>query len=339
MSDRVLITGISGFLGGHVALHLLNAGYTVRGSLRNLDKADHVRTTLARAGAEVSRLEFVALDLMSDAGWRDAMVGVRYLQHVASPFHLETPKDKMELIAPAVGGTERALNAALAAEVEHVVVTSSIAAIVYGHDKSRTRPFTGSDWTNLDGPLVPPYQESKTLAEHRAWEIMAAAGRRTDLSVINPGAIMGPLLDNDPGTSASIILRMLTGDFPALPRIGCTIIDVRDVAAGHVKAMTAAEAGGKRIPFSERTLSLKAIADLLAELYPQRKIARRELPDRLIRLLAIFSRDLRSVASAELGYRRTFDTTDAEALLGRTLIPARQAIEATARSLDEQGLV
>ncbi|RYF88076.1 MAG: NAD-dependent epimerase/dehydratase family protein, partial [Caulobacteraceae bacterium] len=209
--DRVLLTGISGFLGGHVALQLLDAGYAVRGSVRSLGKADKVRATMARAGADVSRLEFVALDLLSDDGWAEAARDCRYLQHTASPFVLDIPADKMELIRPAVEGTERALHAALAAGVERIVLTSSTAAIAYGHDRSRTAPFTAADWTNLQGDHVPPYQESKTRAERRAWAIMDAAGRHDDLVTINPGGILGPLLDEDPGTSAALVSRLLDG--------------------------------------------------------------------------------------------------------------------------------
>ena len=209
MADTVLLTGVSGFLGGHVALALLNAGYQVRGSLRSLGKADHVRTTLAKAGADVSRLEFVALDLLGDQGWEAAAQGCRYLVHTASPVAARMPTDKMELIRPAVEGTERALNAALKAKVERVVLTSSMAAIAAGHDLARTTPFTAADWTNLNGRPVSAYVESKTRAERRAWELMKAAGRESDLAVINPAYIFGPLLDEDPGTSVGLIARLL----------------------------------------------------------------------------------------------------------------------------------
>ena len=332
MTDRVLLTGISGFLGGHVALQLLNAGYTVRGSLRNLGKADKVRDTLARAGADISRLEFVALDLMDDAGWREAAEGCRYVQHTASPFVLKIPDDKMELIGPAVEGTTRALNAANAAGAERIVLTSSMAAIAYGHDKARTAPFTEDDWTDLHGRGVNFYQESKTLAERRAWEIMERAGRREALAVINPSGIFGPLLDEDPGTSAILIQRLLNGSVPALPRIPITIIDVRDVAAAHVAAMTAPEAGGRRFPMAERTLSFKQVADLLAEHYPQKRIPRRQMPDWAVRLYGLFDRDVRGNLG-ELGVAKQLDSRGAIALLGRKLTPAPEAVLATAETL------
>ena len=159
MPDSVLLTGISGFLGGHVALQLLQAGYAVRGSVRDLKRADKVRQTLERAGADTSQLEFVALDLMSDKGWAQAMDGVRYVQHVASPFVTSMPADKMDLIRPAVEGTTRALEAAFAAEVERIVLTSSMAAVMYGHPKSRTQPFTGADWTDLEGHARPLFAD------------------------------------------------------------------------------------------------------------------------------------------------------------------------------------
>ncbi|RYE50606.1 MAG: NAD-dependent epimerase/dehydratase family protein [Rhizobiaceae bacterium] len=311
MTDRVLLTGISGFLGGHVALQLLNSGYTVRGSVRNLSRADKVRDTLLRHGADVSRLEFVALDLMRDAGWDEAMEGVRYLQHTASPFLIQIPKDKMELIGPAVEGTERALNAANNAGVERIVLTSSMAAIAYGHDKSRTTPFTAKDWTDLNGRAVNFYQESKTF---------------------------GPLLDDDPGTSAVIVQRLLDGSIPAAPRIPMTIIDVRDIAAAHVAAMTAPDAGGKRFPMGERTVFFLEAAKILRERYPERRIPSFGMPDWAVRLYALFDRDMRD-NMGELGYIKRLDSSDAISLLGRPLLTAPEALLATAESLVSQRLV
>lgn len=340
MTDRVLLTGISGFLGGHVALQLLNAGYTVRGSVRNLAKSDKVRATLEKAGADTTRLEFVALDLEKDDGWDAAMDGVRYLQHTASPFVLQMPEDRMELIRPAVAGTERALNAALRADVERIVLTSSMAAIAYGHDKSRTAPFTANDWTDLEGRGVTAYTESKTRAERRAWEIMKEADREADLATINPSAILGPLLDEDPGTSATIVQRLLNGSVPGLPRMPFTVVDVRDVAAAHVAAMAAPEAGGHRFPMGESAMLFSAIAEMLRGAFPDRarKIPRRRLPDWAVRIYALFDKDVRSNLG-ELGALKRLDSAAAMRLLDRKLTPAGDAIVATGESLIREGLV
>lgn len=340
-SDRVLLTGISGFLGGHIALQLLEAGYTVRGSVRNLAKADKVRTTLSRHGADTSRLEFVALDLLADAGWQEAMAGCRYLQHTASPFVINMPDDKMDLIRPAVEGTERALKAALAADIEHIVLTSSMAAIAYGHDKTRTAPFTADDWTDLNGRDINAYIESKTRAERRAWEIMRAAGQEQRLSTINPSAILGPLLDDDPGTSAGMVVRLLNGSVPALPRIPFVIVDVRDVAAAHVQAMTDPEAAGRRFPMGERAMLMADVATAVrAALPPERaaRVPRRTMPDWGVRIYSLFDRDVRGILN-ELGVLKRLDSSASTTLLGRPLIAAEQAIAATTHSLLEQQIV
>jgi nucleoside-diphosphate-sugar epimerase len=346
MTDRVLLTGISGYLGGHVALQLLEAGFIVRGSVRDLKRSEKVRQTLGAAGADVSRLEFVALDLMSDKGWEEAMQGVRYVQHVASPFVTSMPADKMELITPAVEGTRRALEAAFAAKtagspaVERVVLTSSMAAVVYGHDKTRTAPFTAADWTNLQGRGVNAYIESKALAEKAAWEVADKHGRRKDLAVVNPGAILGPLLDEDPGTSVALIQRLLNGTVPAAPNIAFTVADVRDVAALHLAAMLKPEAGGNRFPVGNGNYPIMQIAEILRAAFPQyaRKLPRFQAPDWLVRLIAIFDKDVRSTLG-ELGVTKRLDPSDALKLLGRPFIAVKDTVTETARSLIAQKLI
>ncbi|MGP0061916.1 MAG: SDR family oxidoreductase [Beijerinckiaceae bacterium] len=340
MSNLVLLTGISGFLGGHVALALLDAGYNVRGSLRNLDKADKVRKALGETGADLTRLEFVKLDLLDERGWGEAAQGCRFLLHTASPFVLKMPKDKAELIRPAVEGTERALKAGLKAGVERIVLTSSMAAIAYGHDAPRTTPFTAKDWSNPDSPRINAYAESKTRAERRAWDIMKEAGREKDLVTINPSAILGPLLDEDPGTSAILVIRLINGSIPAAPRISFAIVDVRDVAAAHVAALTKPEAGGHRFPMGDRCMSFLETADVLRRRFPERagKLPRFAMPDWAVRLYAMFDADVRGSIN-ELGVVRRLDASDAVALLGRPLIPADAAIIATAESVIARGIV
>lgn len=337
MSDRVLVTGISGFLGGHVALQLLNSGYTVRGSVRNLSKADKVRDTLRKAGADVGRLEFVALDLLDDAGWTEAMRDVRYLQHTASPFLLETPDDPQDFIRPAVDGTRRAIEAALAASVERIVLTSSIAAIQYGHD-DYSRTMTEADWTNLDSPRTGAYPQSKTLAEREAWRLMDAAGRHDDLAVINPAGIFGPLLDEDPGTSSTLIRRLLDGKLPAVPKLAMSVVDVRDVAALQVDAMTNPAAGGQRCIASEGTYWMSDMGRMLKPAFPDRRVPTGELPGLLLRIVALFDRDVRDNMH-EMGTMKRVDGRRGSQRLGRNLIPAAEASIATGKSLVQHGLV
>jgi dihydroflavonol-4-reductase len=340
MPDLVLLTGISGFLGGHVALELLRQGYRVRGSVRDLDKADKVRATLGRHGADLGRLDFVALDLNSDAGWAEAMPGVRYLQHTASPFVTRMPKDRMELIGPAVDGTRRALGAALAANVERIVLTSSMAAVSYGYGPERTTPFGPQDWTNLNGPHINAYTESKTRAEKEAWMLVDSAGRHDDLAVINPNAIMGPLLDDDPGTSAALVARFLNGQLPAAARLYFPLVDVRDVAAAHVRAMVVPWAGGRRFPMGDKTVSMLEMARVVAAAMPEfaSRLPRYEVPDWLVRLFAFVDADMRG-NMGELGVIRRTDSSEVVKLLGRPLISSEDALVATARSLVAEGVV
>ncbi|HWA17664.1 MAG TPA: aldehyde reductase [Devosia sp.] len=339
MADLVMLTGISGFVGGHVALALLKAGYQVRGSVRSLDKGAKVRSTLERAGGDTTRLEFVELDLLSDAGWDAAMAGARYLQHTASPFVIRQPRDRNELIRPAVEGTRRALEAGLRAGVERIVLTSSMAAIMYGHDKRRTKPFGPEDWTDPTKPDVSAYTESKVRAEKQAWAIMDAAGRHNDLATINPGSILGPLLDDDPGTSVGLLARMFDGSLPATARFYQVVVDIRDVAEAHVKAMTDPAAGGRRFPMGSGTLSLMQMADALRPALPGRtgKLPRFEAPDWLVRIFAIFDVDARGNIG-ELGVFKSADSSAVETLLGHKLISAEEATVAAARSLVEQGV-
>ena len=247
-SDLVLVTGASGFIAQHVAIALLRAGYRVRGTLRDLAKAGKVRQTLAPhvQGAE-ERLEFAAGDLERDGGWAEALAGCRFVHHVASPIPRQPPDHEDDLIRPAREGTLRVLRAAAQAGVERVVLTSSLAAVTYGWPREGRPVFTEEHWTILNDSVA-PYEKSKTLAEKAAWEFVASlpSGHRIELVSVNPGLVLGPVLDEDWGTSGELVRKLLARELPACVHVGWALVDVRDVAAMHLAAMTTPEAAGQR---------------------------------------------------------------------------------------------
>ncbi len=338
MTETILVTGVSGFLGGQITMDLLDAGYHVRGSIRNPSKADFIRDNFKSLGKDVSKLEFVTLNLLEDEGWDEAVLGCDHLIHVASPFVTKIPKDKNDLIDPAVKGTTRAINAALKANVKRIVLTSSTVSITQGHPKSKS-DFSGTDWTNLESSKIMPYPESKTRAEMAAWDLMKVAGRSKDLVVINPGFITGPLHNNDPGTSGAILLRFLKGDMPAIPNMSLIVTDVRDVSAAHIAALTTTEFAGKRVPISSGSLTFKEMADSMREAFPAyaSSIPSRLAPNILVRFLAIFDRDIRANL-CELGVYKTIDNRDAISLIARDPTPMHEALRAMTQSLIDYGL-
>ncbi|MCO5326828.1 MAG: NAD-dependent epimerase/dehydratase family protein [Solirubrobacterales bacterium] len=265
MADRVLVSGGTGFLGKRTVLELLDRGYDVRTTVRDLASEDTIRTDLAAAGiAPGNRLEVVAANLTSDDGWPEAAADCRFVLHIASPFPPEQPKDPDELIVPAREGAKRALAAALDAGAERVVLTSSVAAIHANRQDSEAQPLNEDDWTDGDDTSRIPYTRSKTLAERAAWALAEEKGARERLATVNPGAIIGPVLGEERSYSLQTIERLLEGDMPAIPKLGFSFVDVRDVADLHIRAMTDPEASGERfLAISGDFMSLAWMADVL----------------------------------------------------------------------------
>jgi dihydroflavonol-4-reductase len=263
--DVVLVTGGTGFLGGWCCVELLRRDHTVRTTIRDLARADDLRATFTAAGVEAGeQLSIVAADLSADEGWADAVAGCDYVLHVASPFPPAQPKDPDELIVPARDGALRVLRASLDAGVQRVVMTSSVAAVRHGREASASAPYNEADWTDPQDTRRTPYVRSKTVAERAAWDHVRAASAEDRLVTVNPGAIIGPVLSDDRSYSLQAIERLLNG-MPAVPRLGFTFVDVRDVADLHIRAMTDAAAGGERFLAVDRFLWLKDVARILRE--------------------------------------------------------------------------
>ncbi len=339
---RVLVTGGSGFLGAHCLVRLLAAGYETRTTVRSPARAEDVRAMVRAGGAGEpgGRLAVSVADLTTDPGWAEAVEGCDYVLHVASPFPATVPKDENELIVPARDGALRVLRAARDAGVRRVVLTSSFAAIGYGHAE-RSTAFTEADWTDPDAPGVQPYQRSKTLAERAAWDFIAREAGGLELAVVNPVGIMGPVLSADYSTSIQLIKRMLDGALPGCPDVRFGIVDVRDVADLHVRAMTSPAAAGERfLATSGDFMTSREIARTLRDGCGDlaRKVPTRAIPNWLVRAVALFDPAARQLLP-ELGKYKNATNDKARRLLGWDPATPAEALVATCRSLHDQGLL
>jgi nucleoside-diphosphate-sugar epimerase len=339
--STVLVTGGSGFIGSRCILQLLAAGHEVRTTVRNPGREADLRTVLKNGGANSDgRLSFSVADLTSDVGWAEAAKGCDYVLHLASPFPNTVPKDENELIVPAREGALRVLLASRDAGVKRVVLTSSFAAIGYGH-ALRTTPFNEADWTDPNGSDVMPYTKSKTLAERAAWDFIGREGRGLELSVVNPVGVFGPVLGADYATSILLVQRLMDGTLPGLPRMCFGVVDVRDVADLHLRAMTHPAAKGERfLAVAGDFLWIVEIARILKARLGEtaRRVPTRQLPDWLVRLAALRDPAVKQIVP-ELGKWKNATNEKARRVLEWSPRSSEEAVVATAESLVRLGLL
>jgi nucleoside-diphosphate-sugar epimerase len=334
----VLVTGASGFIGLHCVRQLLEEGYRVRGTLRTPSREPRLRDALARHLDVGNRLEFAEADLTRDEGWAEALRGCSYVLHVASPFPRELPKHEDELIVPAREGTLRVLRVAAESAVERVVLTSSLAAVVSGHVRDESHTFDEGDWAITEG--IPPYEKSKAIAERAAWDFVNGLQRdpKLELVVINPGAVLGPILEEDYGTSAEVVRKLMRREFPGCPRLGWPMVDVRDVASAHLAAMTTPEAAGQRFCCCVGFAWMSEIAVILNQHFADRgyKVPTRPLPDFLVRLFSLFDKTTRAVVG-NLGLRADVSNQRIKRVLGWKPRSIEEMVVAAGESLIEHG--
>lgn len=336
MAGTVLVTGGSGYIAGFLIRQLIAAGWMVHTTIRSLSREAKVRALLA---VDNDKLRFFSADLENDAGWAEAMAGCSHVAHVASPFPPGVPKHEDELIVPAREGALRALRFARDAGVTRFVMTSSAAAVAYGKLQGET-PFTEADWTDIDAPGVSAYTKSKTIAERAARDWMAAEGGAMDYVSVNPSLVVGPILDAATTTSTEVIQKLLAGALPGCPDIGFGVVDVRDVADIHVRALTAPDMAGERFIASGRFVKLIEVARILKDrLGPRaRKVPVRKLPDFLVRIAALFDPLVRMVVG-ELGKVRNLDASHAREKLGWVPRPIEDSLVDCANDLIDKGVV
>lgn len=332
---KVLLTGISGFVGQHCAVELLKKGYAVRGSVRSLSKTDEVINGIAKEIDPKGNLAFCELDLMKDTGWDKAMEGCDFVLHIASPFVVKVPKDENELIKPAVEGTLRALKAAKKAGVKRVVLTSSTVAMHGG--KEGLIKINQDSWTDVNAKNVTAYFKSKTLAEKSAWEFIKnqTGDNKLELAVVNPGPIYGPTLTGNLATEAmDFFKKLITGQVPMLPRAYSVMSDVRDVASIHVAALENEKANGKRfIVTSEKPIAIQEIAQILKS-NGYGKVSTRLAPTFLLKFIAKFNDEMKGMLPF-VGNTIEADVSDTMNTFNWKPMPFEKTVLDTAKSVEK----
>lgn len=337
---KVLLTGVTGFLGSHTTIQLLEKSYEVIGTLRDKNRATSIKNTIGKHTKGIDRLTFVEADLNDGQIWEEIIKDIDYIMHIASPIPRILPKNEANLIRPAKEGTVNILKAAAASGVKRVVLTSSTGSIVYGKPKGqRSGIYNDKDWTNVNNKKdSTPYFRSKTIAEKAAWDFIAQDDSGLELATICPGAILGPVLEKDFGTSANIVIKMLDGSLPAIPKIGFPIVDVRSVADLHIKAMEMDAAKNERFIAANGFLRFKEIAEILRKSYPNRKIPKALLPNFAVRLYSNFDTTLKPVL-IDLGIERKVDYSKAKQLLNWQPKSLEEAVLSCAESVLDNGII
>ena len=340
MTDKVLLTGVSGWIAKHTAIELLNKGYEVLGTIRNNNLIDQTRQTIEKY-APIEKLSFVELDLLKDEGWNEAAKGCKYIFHIASPFPIKVSRNREVLLPVAVDGTIRVLNAGLNAGVEQIIKTSSIVAMF--RKPNRTNPYTfgENDWTDENWTEgVNDYFLSKTKAEKAAWELMESKGLKNKLTTICPGGVFGDALDKKGGTSIEYVRQFMAGKFPGAPKFAVLISDVRDIAKAHVACIGNTKVGGRRLIVGKEVKKLVELSQLMAEAMPEyaKKLPKKELPNFMVKLISYIDSSAKTMIP-DLGIMMQTDPTYAEKLLGFEFKAAKDCMAENAKSVVRLGLV
>jgi dihydroflavonol-4-reductase len=324
--EKVLVTGITGYIGEHCAAALLREGYEVVGTVRSLAKADATRKAISKV-AQTDNLSFVEADLLSDKGWEVAMQGCSYVLHVASPFFLKEPQNENELIAPAVDGTLRVIKAAKSAEVKRLVLTSSTFAIIAGKETGKYGP---QDWSDTN-KNIGAYAKSKTLAERAAWA--EVKGSNLELAVINPGAVFGPPIGSKDGAqNVAMMADMIAGKMPMIPDMAMGMVDVRDVAKLHIAAMTKSGASGKRfIACTAEPIEMSTVTQVLRDA-GYSKAPARKAPTFLLKFMGIFDKQVKGMLPF-IGKKASYDNSETFEILEWKPTPMSQSFKEMASAI------
>ena len=333
---KVFVSGGSGYIALHCIAKLIQKGYSVRTSIRSLNRKQEIIDGISKVVDCNRKLEFCQLDLLKDDGWDDALNECEYVLYTASPVSLLLSNNPDDLIKPAVDGLERCLNSAVKNNVKRFVMTSSFSAIGAG---SKEKELDDTNWTDLDNPHISPYDISKTKAEMFLWEYVGKLDESKNIEVcsINPVIVVGPSLSKDVGVSNTVIKKLLDGSSPMVPRFGVNLVDVRDVADMHIEAMINPRAAGKRFLLSSESLWFPEVSNILRS-YNFNKAPKFTAPNLLVKMLAMFDKELKIVLFY-LGFKNKLNSNNAKKILKWKPKKVNQAIIDTAKQLYDLGIL
>jgi dihydroflavonol-4-reductase len=335
--SRVCVTGAAGFIAGHVIVDLLDEGHTVHATVRDLGddaKRSHLDVLKER---HPGKLVLFEADLLEPGSLDAALDGCDALIHTATAVMLAAPDPQKQIIDVAVKGTRNVLDSvARTPSVRRIVMTSSIAAVISYDQQDKT--YTEDDWCTSDDIWLDPYGMGKTESERMLWECADEYADRVQAVAINPSVVIGPPLAKHHIRSSLAFIRDLVGwTYPACVPMRLHLVDVGDVAKGHVHALTSDDAVGQRIIFSDRQMSILEISKVLSRKY---KTPVRVLPKLILYLAAFVDKrfSLRLArASANLHYE--FGSNRPKELLGIELRNAEESILEAAEAMVENGWV
>jgi len=275
----IFVTGVNGHIGNHIVKDLLEHGYHVKGSVRDLsddNKTKHVLKHASDLGLE-ERLELVQGDILDADNWTEMIRGCDSLFHTATIY--SNTKDGKLIIETALLGTTHLLTAAREAGIKRVIYTSSVAAV---GNTPKGRAKTEDDWQSVRSS---PYIIAKTDSERKAWKLAEEFG--LDLRVINPSAVIGGGFVN-PTPSVNFFPDIINGNVPLAPKIPLSIVHVKDVAIAHRKAYEIDDADGRFILAPHNNLTLVDVCRIVKKLYPDSKAPKRGIPRSMMFLVVLF---------------------------------------------------
>lgn len=340
--DRVCVTGANGFVASHLVRSLLQAGYRVRGTVRDPkdpEKTDHLCQMAAEAGVS-DRLELVRADLMEPGSFDAAVDGCEGVVHAAASVVFNHPDPQAGIVDPSVEGTRNVLESVRrAGSVRRVVHTSSMAA-VYGWNQPTDHVFTEADWNTVSTLRNDPYGVAKVEGERAALHFVDSLppDTRFELVHLHPGMVFGPpLVRAHAKASPRLVRDVISRAQPGVPRLMLSVVDVRDLARAHLAALQHEQPPPRCLVFAENAW----MTDLMAELqgmFPEVKMGSRAIPKPLVLLAALADKTLNIRQLWHIvGRPMPLDNTLSRTAYQLAYRPVSETLRDTATPLMEQG--